>query len=76
MSKALTFTSIKLKILLLYFIIFWIVLMKDCMIVHCSGGYKLPVIPDHEPGSPDGRLSSDTYIAQDSVPLSTIQVHT
>ena len=38
-----------------------------------SGGHKLPVIPDHEPGSPSSRLSSETYIAsQDSKPLSII----
>ena len=28
-----------------------------------SGGHELPVIPDHEPGSPNSRLSSETYIA-------------
>ena len=39
-----------------------------------SGGQELPVIPDHEPGSPNSRLSSETYIAsQDSKPLSIIQ---
>jgi len=45
------------------------------MFVESVGGHELPVIPDHEPGSPNSRLSSETYIAsQNSKPLSIIQV--